>query len=305
MSVLGTLQYHRVPFGLGSLYLTFFYIVWSLTSVNYLQFSLNRKSSQKISRKLLPWTALAIVVANIGNVAKAENLDHIRQLLSTKQCQRCDLQGASLVMANLQSASLTNANLQQANLSRVNLIGADLRNAKLAGSSLSGANLGGADLTGADLRNTDLRGTVFTGAILTGTLFDGATLQAAIDLPSTVGTAEQYYQWATDSTRQKRYDIAIDQFNQSLLRNPVHAPSYFGRSIAKFEIGDRKTAIADMGQANELFKAQGDKAGSESSDRILLEMKKPIESSEGRGGNGLGMSMINIVGGLLRVFLIR
>jgi tetratricopeptide (TPR) repeat protein len=301
MSVLGTLQYHEVPFGLGSLYLTFFCILWRIMPVNDLQHALSRR----LSPKLLPWTALAIVVTNIGNVARAENLDHIRQLLSTKQCQNCDLQGASLVMANLQSASLSNANFQQANLSRVNLIGADLRNAKLAGSSLSGANLGGADLSGADLRNTDLRGTVFTGAILTGTLLDGATLQAAIDLPSTIGTAEQYYQWATDSTRQKRYDIAIDQFNQSLLRNPVHAPSYFGRSIAKFEIGDRKAAIVDMGQANELFKTQGDKAGLESSDRILLEMKKPIESSEGRGGNGLGMSMINIVGGLLRVFLIR
>ncbi len=301
MSVLGTLQYHEVPFGLGLLYLTFFCILWRITPVNDLQHSLSRR----LSPKLLPWTALAIVVINIGSVAKAENLDHIRQLLSTKQCQNCDLQGASLVMANLQSASLTNANLQQSNLSRVNLIGADLRNAKLAGSSLSGANLGGADLSGADLRNTDLRGTVFTGAILTGTLLDGATLQAAIDLPSTVGTAEQYYQWATDSTRQKRYDIAIDQFSQSLLRNPFHAPSYFGRGIAKFETGDRKAAIVDMGQANELFKTQGDKAGLESSDRILLEMKKPIESTEGRGGNGLGMSMINIVGGLLRVFLIR
>ncbi len=301
MSVLGTLQYHEVPSDLVSLYLSFFYILWRITPVNDLQHSLSRR----LSPKLLPWTALAIVVTNIGSLAKAENLDHIRQLLSTKQCQRCDLQSANLVMANLQSASLTYANLQQANLSRVNFIGADLRNAKLAGSSLSGANLSGADLTGADLRNTDLRGTVFTGAILTGTLLDGATLQAAIDLPSTVGTAEQYYQWATDSTRQKRYDIAIDQFSQSLLRNPVHAPSYFGRGIAKFETGDRKAAIVDMGQANELFKTQGDKAGVESSDRILLEMKKPIESTEGRGGNGLGMSMINIVGGLLRVFLIR
>ena len=305
MSVLGTLQYHGASFGFGSLYLMFFCILWRITPVNDLQLSLRHISSRTSSRRLLLWTALAIVATNLGSVARAENLDHIRQLLSTKQCQRCDLQNASLVMANLQSASLTNANLQQANLSRVNLAGADLRNAKLAGSSLSGANLGGADLTGADLRNTDLRGTVFTGAILTGTLLDGATLQAAIDLPSTIGTAEQYYQWATDSTRQKRYDIAIDQFSQSLLRNPVHAPSYFGRGIAKFETGDRKAAIADMGQANELFKTQGDKAGLESTDRILLEMKKPVEANEGRGGNGLGTSMINIVGGLLKIFLIR
>lgn len=266
---------------------------------------LKRSFNPKLSRNFLSWTALAIVLTNIGSAANAENLDHIRQLLSTKQCQRCDLQNASLVMANLQSASLSNVNLQQANLSQVNLTGADLRNAKMAGSSLSGANLGGADLSGADLRNTDLRGTLFTGAILTGTLLDGATLQSAIGLPSTIGTAEQYYQWATDSTRQKRYDIAIDQFSQSLLRDPGYAPSYFGRGIARFETGDRKAAIVDMGSANELFKIQGDKAGLESSDRILLEMKKPVESTEGRGGNGLGISMMNMVGGLLRIFLIR
>jgi uncharacterized protein YjbI with pentapeptide repeats len=250
-------------------------------------------------------TIVLTAVSNSGTIAQAENLDHIRQLLATKECQRCDLQGASLVMANLQSANVQGANFQSANLSRVIFAGADLRNAKLAGASLSGANLGGADLTGADLRNTDLRGTIFTGAVLTNTKLDGAALQGAIDLPSNIGTAEQYYQWATESTRQKRYDIAIEQFTQALTREPLHAPSYLGRSIAQFEIGKRSEAIADMTQANELFKTKGDRAGIESSDKLLIAMKKPPESNEGRGGNGLGMGMMNAIGGLLRLFLMR
>jgi uncharacterized protein YjbI with pentapeptide repeats len=261
-----------------------------------------------MSFKTLQWSTIAWVT--IGGViqgtaiAQAENLEHIQKLLSTKQCERCDLQGASLVMANLQSAQVKGANFQSANLSRVNLAGADLRNAKLAGSSLNGANLGGADLTGADLRNTDLRGTILTGAVLTNARLDGAMLQGAIDLPSTIGTAEQYYQWATESMRQKRYDIAAEQFTQAITRNPVHAPSYFGRAIALFEMGKQSEAITDMTQANELFKTQGDKAGTDSSEKILAQMKKPVETPEGKSGNGLGISMMNFVGGLLKLFLI-
>ncbi len=262
-------------------------------------------SHQRKLARLVQSTAVAIVVTNVGAIAQAENLEHIQKLLSTKECQRCDLQGASLVLANLQSANVQGANFQSANLSRVMFAGANLRNANLAGASLSGANLGGADLTGADLRNTDLRGTILTGAVLTNAKLDGAALQGAIDLPSTIGSAEQYYQWASESTRQKRYDIAIEQFTQALARDPLHAPSYFGRSIAQFEIGKRSEAIADMTQANEMFKTKGDRAGIESSDKILVAMKKPPESNEGRGGNGLGMGMMNVVGGLLRLFLIR
>lgn len=269
----------------------------------------HRRKFKSNLKRLVQWNSVAIVITNIvviniGSIAQAANLDHIRQLLSTKQCQNCDLQNANLVMANLQSAVVIGANFQSANLSRANFAGADLRNAKLAGSSLNGANLGGADLTGADLRNTDLRGSILSGAILTQAQLEGAALQGAIDIPSTVGTVEQYYQWAAESAQQKRYDIAIEQFSQALLRDPLHAPSYFGRSIARFEMGKRSEAIADMTRANDLFKAQGDRTAIESSDKILAEMKKPPESPEERGGNGLGISMMNFVGGLLKLFLI-
>lgn len=189
----------------------------------------HRRQFKSNLKRLVQWNSVAIVITNIvviniGSIAQAANLDHIRQLLSTKQCQNCDLQNANLVMANLQSAVVIGANFQSANLSRANFAGADLRNAKLAGSSLNGANFGGANLTGADLRNTDLRGAILSGAILTQAQLEGAALQGAIDIPSTVGTVEQYYQWAAESAQQKRYDIAIEQFSQALLRDPLHAP---------------------------------------------------------------------------------
>jgi len=257
-----------------------------------------------------PWRTIALtlcttlIITNARTIARAENLDHVRQLLSTKQCQRCDFIGAGLVMAQLPGADLRGANLTRANLSQANLVGADLRGARLAGASLSGANLSGANLTGADLRNTDLRGTIFSSALLTDADLEGAGLRGAIDLPSTIGTPELFYEWAIDSAQQKRYDLAIDQFSQALVRDPSYAPAFFGRSIARFEIGDRKGAVTDMALANALFKTQGNIASVESSAKVLAEMQKPPQESD-RGGNGFGTSMLNFVGGLLKLFILR
>ena len=47
----------------------------------------------------------------------AENLSHLSQLLSTKECPFCDLSGSGLVMSNLAGAKLNGANLSQAAIS--------------------------------------------------------------------------------------------------------------------------------------------------------------------------------------------
>jgi tetratricopeptide (TPR) repeat protein len=233
--------------------------------------------------------------------AKAENLDHMRQLLSTKQCPGCDLSGAGLVLTNLTGANLAGANFSRANLSQSNLTSANLQGARLAGASLTGTNLGGADLMGADLRNADLRGAILTGARLDNADLTGAAIGSAIDLPVTVGTAEMFYQWGLETTQQKRYEQAIVQFNQAVLRNPVHAPSFLGRGIARFEMGDRKGAIGDVAMAQNLFKTQGNVAQAEQTEKIVTEMKKPEVSAEGQGGNGLGLGLVNMLGGLLKL----
>jgi tetratricopeptide (TPR) repeat protein len=233
--------------------------------------------------------------------ARAENPDHMRQLLSTKQCQGCDLSGAGLVLTNLSGANLAGANFSRANLSQSNLTSANLQGARLAGASLAGTNLGGADLMGADLRNADLRGAILTGARLDNADLTGAAIGSAIDLPSTVGTAEMFYQWGLEAAQQKRYERAIGQFDQAVTRDPVHAPSFLGRGIARFEMGDRKGAIGDVELAQNLFKTQGNVPQAEQSEKIVTAMKKPEVSAEGQGGNGLGMGLVNMLGGLLKL----
>ncbi|CCQ69530.1 Pentapeptide repeat [Crocosphaera watsonii WH 0402] len=54
---------------------------------------------------------------------KAANPDHIQQLLSTRECQGCDLSGADLTAAHLIGVDLRDANLKGANLTEANLEG--------------------------------------------------------------------------------------------------------------------------------------------------------------------------------------
>lgn len=63
----------------------------------------------------------------------------IRQLLKTKQCQRCNLSGANLSGSNLIGADLSYANLSNADLRNTNMLGANLNNANLSNAKLSRA----------------------------------------------------------------------------------------------------------------------------------------------------------------------
>jgi uncharacterized protein YjbI with pentapeptide repeats len=95
-----------------------------------------------------------------GAIARAENPDHVQQLLQTGQCPSCNL---------------VNADLREAHL-----IGADLRNANLTGANLTGANLEGADLTGAKLVNATMKQTYFTHADLRWADMTNTNLQESI-----------------------------------------------------------------------------------------------------------------------------
>jgi len=85
------------------------------------------------------------IVLGLGVIAvHAQNPDHVKQLLETRNCAGCDLQNAQIVRANL-----NNANLTGANLSGAFLYGTTLHNAALKNANFDGANLEGADLRGA------------------------------------------------------------------------------------------------------------------------------------------------------------
>jgi uncharacterized protein YjbI with pentapeptide repeats len=218
--------------------------------------------------------------------AQAENINHLQQLLSTKACTSCDLQGAGLVMANLPKVQLSKANLEGANLSRSNLQGADLRGSNLMGASLYGANLGGADLRGADLRGADLRNAYLGRANLTGAYLDQANLYGAIGLPSTIANADTYQTWGLYASQRSRHQEAIDYYNQAIALNPKAAPSYLGRSLSLSVLGDTAPAIKDAQQAEALFKAQNNPEGAQAATDTRIALEQSLNPEIVKGGNG-------------------
>lgn len=247
-------------------------------------------------------TIATLFTLSIAAPVHAENLEHVRQVLSTKRCQNCDLSNAGLVFAQLSGANLAGANLAGANLSQANLSGADLSGANLAGATLNGANLTGAKLSGANLQGTDLRRSYLVGVDLTGTSIETAALQGAIGLDTSVGDPEMFYSWAMEAGKRKQYELAIENFNQTLLRKPDHAPALLGRAMARLELGDQKGAIQDSEQASTLFAQQGDTENAKTTQELVKTLKEPPKQA--RGG-GFGQSLINVVGGLLQMFLVR
>jgi uncharacterized protein YjbI with pentapeptide repeats len=246
--------------------------------------------------------SLAVCLLSLGLVlpARAENPAHIQQLLATKKCAGCDLTGAGLVLAKLPGADLVNANLVGANLSQANLAGANLKSANLAGVNLAGANLQGANLQGVNLSGVDLRGTYLVGADLTGVQYGNADIRSAVGLPDTVGTAAEFYRWAMEAGQQKRFEAAIDYFDKALVRQPNFPDALIGRGMALNQIGDQTGAIANLQQAIELYKKQGDKVNADSIQKVVKVMQTP--EKEPQGGSGAGQAVMGVAGLLLKVF---
>ncbi|HEY9876628.1 MAG TPA: pentapeptide repeat-containing protein [Candidatus Obscuribacterales bacterium] len=255
-----------------------------------------------MKRRILA-TATLLSTINLGVPAIAENLEHTQQLLSTKQCQQCDLSSAGLVMTDLSGAQLSQADLRRANLSRANLSGANLRGANLSGASLYGVNLVGADLTGANLTNTDLRDSYLVNANLVGTSLSNAYLQGAIGIPSSAGTSEDFYKWALIEAQVGNYKGAIEHYNQVLSLNPKFAAAYLGRGVAHYRLGNETGATQDVKIASQLFSAEGNKVGSQASQNFLQGMELARQPTKTEGGGSNFLNFLGGIGSLLLRFL--
>ncbi len=238
-------------------------------------------------------TAVLLTTLYIALPVKAENSEHTRQLLATKQCQNCDLSGAGLVLANLSGANLKGANLSGANLSRANLSGADLSRANLSGASLFGANLSGAKLNDTNLSVVDLRDTYLGNADLNGANLNGANLQGAIGIPIQVGKAEDFYAWGVAQAQKADPKGAIEYFNQAISVNPNYAAAYMARGVARYQLLDRVGAIQDAQQAESLFLAQGNTGGHQTAQAFVKELQTPTASTPKSKPN-----FLNFLGGL-------
>ncbi len=91
---------------------------------------------------------------------------HLKQLIKTNLCSRCDLSLAPFAGLSLQAAELAYADLSGADLRGADLSRANLQYANLAHTKLTGANLSAAQLLGASLIDTDLTQTRLLGADL-------------------------------------------------------------------------------------------------------------------------------------------
>jgi uncharacterized protein YjbI with pentapeptide repeats len=224
-------------------------------------------------KRIIFATTTLLAFFNFYIPVRAENLQHVSQLLATKVCFECDLSQSGLVLANLNGANLSGANLVQANLSGANLSGANLSGANLSGASLNGANLTGANLTGANLTGTDLRNAYLMNANLTGISLQTAYVEGAIGLYTYEGTAQEFHNWAAAEANKGNYQGAIAYYSRALAVDPNFAPSYLARGIIRYRLNDFSGADSDTQIAAKLFQEQNNTSGYQASQAFLRNLE--------------------------------
>jgi uncharacterized protein YjbI with pentapeptide repeats len=251
--------------------------------------------------KLTTIATTILLLTSFATTTRAENASQLRQLLSTKNCQQCDLTGAGLVMNDLAGAKLNQANLVGANLSRTNLMGADLRGANLTGASLFGANLTGADLRGANLTGTDLRSAYLNNANVQGIDISSAYLEGAIGLPNGVGTAEDFYKWGYAEWQKNDFISAIENYDRAINLKPKFPGAYLARAMAKFRNQDDTGAVKDAMVAERLFFSNADREGTQVSQALIAKIKLANQPTQSNGtGNG---NVVDLLTGLSTMLL--
>jgi uncharacterized protein YjbI with pentapeptide repeats len=248
--------------------------------------------------KLKLLSTLTLLTPLIAFPAQAENLQQVQQLVSTRQCQGCELSRAGLVYANLQGADLSGANLVQANLTHANLSGANLQGANLAGAVLYGANLNGADLRGANLGGVDMRDSYVQGINLDGANLQGAVLMGAIGIPPEYITAEDYYRWGLAEDQQGNFSGAIAYYNQAIGLKADFAHAFLARAASRLRLRDMNGALADAQQAEQFYLAQGNEQGHQTSMRFSQGVQAAQEAANERPRRGGGGNFLGFLGGL-------
>ncbi len=252
--------------------------------------------------KLTTVATTILLLTSFAGTAQAENISHLQQLLSTKNCSQCDLTGVGLVNNDLTGAKLERANLVGANLNQANLAGADLRGANLAGASLNGANLTGADLRGANLTGTDLRSAYLTNANVQGLDIHSAYLEGAVGVPTTLGNAEDFYKWGYAAWQKNDFAGAIANYDRAIDLNPKFPGVYIARSMAKFRLQDDEGAVQDAMVAERLYFAKADRQGTQVAQALIAKIKfagKPSDANI-NAGNG---NMVDLITGLSTMLL--
>lgn len=174
---------HRIEFG---------YLIQSESEssnrTNFLAILGNEKvaNSLKSQLKMPPISPEMLSLGKVRREKTESSSDtsaQVKQLLETKQCVRCNLQGADLSSANLKGANLEGADLQGANLQKAKLegaylVGANLEKANLTQANLSGVNLALSSVSEAILEKADLSAANLQGVSLAKANLQGAKISA-------------------------------------------------------------------------------------------------------------------------------
>lgn len=234
----------------------------------------------------------------------AENLSHLSQLLSTKECPFCDLAGSGLVMSNLAGANLRGANLMNANLSQANLSGADLSGSDLRGASLYGANLSNTNLDGANLEGADLRNAYLYNSSLVDVSLERSYVQGAVGIPTYAATIEQFQEWGLAESQKGNYQGAVAHFNRALSLDPNYADAYLGRGLAQYYQGNDLEATQDAQTAAQLYEVQNNSQGYQASTQFLQAMQSAREATQIQDPGPDMANLLRGVAGLALQFLI-
>jgi hypothetical protein len=204
--------------------------------------------------------AIQTTLLMAGPVAADTSNPHqtLMQLLSTRSCQNCNLQGADLVHANLRGTNLRGAQLQRANLSQARLDGANLEGANLRFTSLQGASLVGANLQGAQLDGTDLRHADMSGAILSPGALSRTHWSQARGINHQSLSYVELHNAGVDAALAGSFPEAERFFGEAILKQPNAAVSWAGRGISRAKGGDAHGASSDIRRAGELIGETGD-----------------------------------------------
>jgi tetratricopeptide (TPR) repeat protein/S1-C subfamily serine protease len=82
--------------------------------------------------------------------------------------------------------------------------------------------------------------------------------------------AEAYYNRGVLYYNQQKYDLALSDYNQAIRINPNYANAYLNRGNLYYDLQKYDLALADAEKASELYRQQGNKAGYQQAQKLIL-----------------------------------
>ncbi|MEM9772399.1 MAG: tetratricopeptide repeat protein [Cyanobacteria bacterium P01_D01_bin.73] len=88
-------------------------------------------------------------------------------------------------------------------------------------------------------------------------------------------------------------------YSQAIAIDGTFAEAYLNRAVARAHLADYDGALEDSARAQTLFEQKNDAGGAESAEVFATELNKYLKQARRRerGGNGIGVSIIEFVRG--------